>query len=260
MRVRASASARPAQRRASARQARSSALRAVASPVVAAAAVPTVSDTKATFLQEYKYPIPAIWGTILGELLVQHHLYRFHTNYEYSPLGALGLVSVYDQVMDGFPAPESTDAIFSAFFTSLKEDGATYRADASALLEKAGSAGGVEGLLAMEELSSLKAQADDGKLLYTKWQAIGLFRLLEVAGATEPEALKKLTESAGVNITKVNADLGMYKGILSKLQAARELMAEVMEREKKKEAERMAAKAAPAAEAPPTDTATPAEA
>jgi hypothetical protein len=42
----------------------------------------------------------------------------------------------------------------------------------------------------------------------------------------------------------VNRDLLMYKGVLSKMSAARELMAEMMAREKKKQAERDAEKAA----------------
>lgn len=239
-------SMRAAPRRAPAR--RAGAARAVAVVAQAAPAQsPTVADTKAAFMKAYPYPIPAIWGTVLQELLVQHHLYRYHHNYAYSQLGALGLVSVYDQVMEGMPVEGAKETLFSAFLTATTEDPATYRADTEALIAAAGEAGGVDGLLEMEALSALKAQADAGSLLYTKWHAIGLFRLLEVAGATEPEALKKLVEASGVTLSKVNGDLGMYKGILSKLQAARELMAEVLARDKKKEAERLAAKAAPAA-------------
>jgi hypothetical protein len=45
----------------------------------------------------------------------------------------------------------------------------------------------------------------------------------------------------------VNADLTLYKGLLSKLAAAKELMAEYLAREAKKTAQRMAEKEAKAA-------------
>ena len=48
---------------------------------------------------------------------------------------------------------------------------------------------------------------------------------------------------------RVSTDLGLYKGLLSKLASAKELMGEIMEREKRKTAERQAKKAAKAAEA-----------
>lgn len=49
--------------------------------------------------------------------------------------------------------------------------------------------------------------------------------------------------SLGVRVERVNSDLLMYKGILSKMSAAKELMEEMMAREKKKQAERDAGKA-----------------
>ena len=48
-------------------------------------------------------------------------------------------------------------------------------------------------------------------------------------------------------LNKVNGDLGMYKGLLSKLAAAKELQKEIFDREKRKDAERAAKKAEAAA-------------
>ena len=105
----------------------------------------------------------------------------------------------------------------------------------------------MDGLVAMEALSSLKARAAAGTLVYSKFIAIGLFRMLELTGATEPAALARLAEASGAPLSKVNADLTLYKGLLSKLAAAKELMAEFLAREQKKTAERQAAKEAKAA-------------
>lgn len=59
-----------------------------------------------------------------------------------------------------------------------------------------------------------------------------------VAGAKDPKALETLVNSMNVKTESVNRDLTAYKGILSKLNAAKELMAELMAREKRKQEER----------------------
>lgn len=107
--------------------------------------------------------------------------------------------------------------------------------------------GGVDGLVSLEALSALKTRAASNTLVYSKFLAIGLFRLLELTAATEPAALARLAEASGTPLSKVNADLTLYKGLLSKLAAAKELMAEFLIREQKKSAERQAAKDAKAA-------------
>lgn len=58
------------------------------------------------------------------------------------------------------------------------------------------------------------------------------------AGAKDPKALETLVKSMNVKTESVNRDLTSYKGILSKLSAAKELMAELMAREKRKQEER----------------------
>lgn len=148
---------------------------------------------------------------------------------------------------------------------ALDENAEQYRKDATALGAAAAGAGGVEGLAGLEALGAMKAKAAAGALVYSRFVAIGLFRLLELAGAMEPAALAKLVEAsgaraassfgradtprAGAPAAKVTADLALYKSLLSKLSAAKELLADFAEREKRKAAEREAEKAKAAAEA-----------
>jgi hypothetical protein len=68
--------------------------------------------------------------------------------------------------------------------------------------------------------------------------------MLELAGAKDPKALGGLVEGVGIPQERVNADLVTYKNILSKLKAAKEIMKEFVEREKRKQAERAAEKEA----------------
>jgi hypothetical protein len=104
---------------------------------------------------------------------------------------ALGFVSVYDQVLDGM-VEEERSAIFKAYIGALGEDAEQYRRDAANLeklaAELAGSSG-ASGLVAnasgselQQVLAAVATASQEGKLAYNKFFAIGLFRLLELAG------------------------------------------------------------------------------
>lgn len=64
---------------------------------------------------------------MLQELIVQQHLMRYKTSYRYDAVFALGFVTVYDQLMEGYPSDEDRDAIFKAYINALKEDPEHYR-------------------------------------------------------------------------------------------------------------------------------------
>ncbi|KMZ63330.1 Protein thf1 [Zostera marina] len=209
---------------------------------------PTVSDTKANFLKAYKRPIPSIYNTILQELMVQQHLMRYKKTYQYDPIFALGFVTVYDQLMDGYPNNEDRDVIFGAYIRALNEDPELYRSDAqkleewsstqnaNSLAEFASKEGGVEDILK----NVAERAGGQGNFSYSRFFAIGLFRLLEMANATEPVILEKLCAALNVNKLSVDRDLDVYRNLLAKLVQAKELLKEYVEREKKKMAERAA--------------------
>ncbi len=47
-----------------------------------------MADAKAKFTAAFKKPLPAIYSTIVQELLVQQHLFRWNRQYKYSEVGA----------------------------------------------------------------------------------------------------------------------------------------------------------------------------
>lgn len=89
--------------------------------------IPTVAETKSNFLKAYKRPIPSIYNTVLQELIVQQHLMRYKKTYCYDAVFALGFVTVYDQLMEGYPSDEDRNAIFQAYIKALQEDPDQYR-------------------------------------------------------------------------------------------------------------------------------------
>lgn len=89
--------------------------------------MPTVSQTKLNFLKAYKRPIPSIYNTVLQELIVQQHLIKYKKSFRYDPVFALGFVTVYDRLMEGYPSDEDRDAIFVAYVRALNDDPTQYR-------------------------------------------------------------------------------------------------------------------------------------
>ncbi|KAL5730699.1 Protein THYLAKOID FORMATION 1 [Ranunculus cassubicifolius] len=210
--------------------------------------IPTVSETKMNFLKAYSRPIPSIYNTVLQELIVQQHLMRYKKTYCYDAVFALGFVTVYDKLMEGYNSDEDREAIFKAYVQALKEDPEQYRKDAqkleewartqtgTSLVEFSSREGEVEGLL---KDISVRA-GGQGSFSYSRFFAIGLFRLLELSNATEPTILEKLCAALNISKRSVDRDLDVYRGLLSKLVQAKELLKEFLEREKKKLAERAA--------------------
>ena len=152
-------------------------------------------------------------------------------------------------------------------------------------------------------LAGIAARSASGEFFYTRFFAIGLFRMLELTEARDPKALESLVsvrllshfrdvmcvtaqfkhrsqswsqetffcqwvehrthagsdpasqdmvtlverkttmQSLGLKQELINKDLLLYKSILSKMSAAKELMAEFLSREKRKQAERDSEKA-----------------
>jgi photosystem II biogenesis protein Psp29 len=171
---------------------------------------------------------------------------RYKKSYRYDPVFALGFVTVYDQLMEGYPSDEDTDAIFKAYINALKEDPEQYRVDAqkledwaraqnsTSLIEFSSREGEVEGVL--KDIA--ERAGGKGDFSYSRFFAVGLFRLLELANAMEPTILEKLCASLNVNKRSVDRDLDVYRNLLSKLVQAKELLKEYIDREKKKREER----------------------
>ncbi|KAG1680832.1 hypothetical protein FOA52_008165 [Chlamydomonas sp. UWO 241] len=228
----------------------------------AAFAPPTLSFTKSAFLAGYPKPVNAVYNVVLQELLSSQHFMRHSKAYAYNEVFALGVVSVFEQVLETLPESERT-AIFDAYLSALGDEAATYRADAAALEESTASLTGPLGIDGDAHVNKVLAKIKEstvlskikestvglrkGNFFASKFFSIGLFRLLEISGAKEPSALESLVKSLGAPGEAISKDLTSYRGVLTKLTSAKELMAEFVVREKKKQIERDADKAARAA-------------
>jgi len=213
-------------------------------PTLSATAPNTVADTKKSFYEVYPRPLPALYSNIVLELMVQHHLIKFQSKHQYDKIFALGFVSVYDGIMASFPGDK--EELLGAYLGALEEDKAAYREDSESLTNWASSlssdvgeiAANASGSAQQQEFAQYASGFGDKTKQYNKFFAIGMFRLLELAGCTDPESLEKLTSSFNVPLDRVTSDLATYKGLLSKMTKAKELMDEIIAEQRKKSAQR----------------------
>lgn len=105
---------------------------------------PTVADTKQAFLAHFPKPLPSLYSTIIHELLVQQHLFRWNTSYCANPITSLGLWTVLEQTLGELADKQ---IIVQAFFGSLSMDIRTVQTEMRQVLDGVGKFGTIESIL-----------------------------------------------------------------------------------------------------------------
>ena len=92
------------------------------------------------------------------------------------------------------------------------------------------------------KLKAIAERVAEGKFQYTKFFSIGLFQLLQQSGLTDPDNFTSIIATMSLDKERVTKDLKIYKDLLKRLEMAKDMKAQFLERERKKQEERMAAK------------------
>ncbi|HEY9706289.1 MAG TPA: photosystem II biogenesis protein Psp29 [Allocoleopsis sp.] len=203
--------------------------------------VPTVSDTKRKFYDQYTRPINSIYRRVVEELMVEMHLLSVNADFHYDPIYALGVVTSFDKFMQGYQPEKDKSAIFDAIISAVGGNTQTYQQDAQELLKS------VENL-SISDLSDwinshdkLTAIARNSKFKYSRVFAIGLCTLLETIA---PDVFKDQKKAADVLISLANSlniphdklqkDLDLYRSNLEKMTQAKIMMEDLINAERKK--------------------------
>jgi photosystem II biogenesis protein Psp29 len=233
--------------------------------------VRTVADTKQDFYREFSKPINSVYRKVLDELMVELHLLTVNQTFAYDSIFALGVVTAYDRFTNGYQPAGDLAPIFLALCNSLSLSVDKLRGEATHASELAQrSPSEVKNLLSSLEttvnLDPLTAQireiASKEKFKYSRLFGIGLFTLLEIA---EPETTKEsgkrqaLLETVSKTLKigdRFPKDIDLYLSNLEKVEQGRQMMADMVEAERKKRAK----KEADALPAPSESTPSPKEA
>ncbi|MEI6427525.1 MAG: photosystem II biogenesis protein Psp29 [Pseudanabaena sp. ELA607] len=229
--------------------------------------VRTVADTKRDFYQAFPKPVNSVYRRIVDELLVELHLLRVNQLFVYDQVFALGVVSAFDRFMAGYQPEADVAQIFHALCHSLQFSADQLRQDAQVLNDLAQHQpeavkslicdldGGAEPLAAI-----LNGIAQNTKFKYSRLFGIGLYTLLEkvaaesIADNEQRQALlKQVGEKLNLGQDRLVKDLDLYRSNLEKVSQAQQMMADLVEAERKKREKRESSKVENA-EVSPTDS------
>jgi photosystem II biogenesis protein Psp29 len=221
--------------------------------------VRTVSDTKRAFYRHYDRPVTSVYRRVIEELMVEMHLLSVSEDFVYDPLYALGIVTTFDTFMEGYRPEGDSEAIFAALCQSIESSAEQYRQDAQHMLNSVEgmSLSDLQGTLANLEQASpeglpgvLKTVAQRDRFKYSRAFGIGLYTLVSKIDSEltkDKEKLmafmKEVAEAITISFDKLQKDIELYRSNLDKMVQAKALMAEVLEAERKKRAERAQAQA-----------------
>lgn len=184
------------------------------------------------------------------------HLLSVNVNFRYDQIYALGVVSSFDQFMQGYSPLEDKVSIFNSLCKALGEDPQRYQEDAQRLQEVAtgSSAPAILAGLTLsdstpgaEQLREMaQAIASNPEFKYSRLFAIGLFNLLQMANPemvkNEKElasTLKQVCDTLNLPEEKLQKDLELYRSNLEKMNQARSVMADILQADRKKKEQRL---------------------
>ena len=226
--------------------------------------VRTVSDTKRAFYGTHTRPISALYRRVVEELMVEMHLLLVNANFSYDPVYALGVISVFDRFMEGYQPDKDKHSIYHAIISAVEGDPNQYRSDAESALNAAKEIGSIDALKSLLEgaknggggvlKDTFHKVISDDKFKYSRLFTTGLYNIIEavdssvLADKEKREALlTEFSETLGFGTELLIKDVELYRSNLEKMAQAQEVMKDMIEADKKKQAQREKEKAERAA-------------
>lgn len=212
--------------------------------------VRTVSDTKQDFYKSFPKPVNSIYRRVIDELLVEVHLLTVNQTFVTDQIFFLGLATAFDRFTVGYHTESDRHAIFSSLCQSVLLNAEHIRYEATQLHELAmRSPSEVKNLLTTLEstanldplMGCVRAIAANPNFKYSRLFGIGVFTLLEItdaetiADSDKRQALiTQVAETLHLSGDRLVKDLDLYRSNLDKVEQARQMMADLVEAERKK--------------------------
>lgn len=232
--------------------------------------VRTVSDTKKDFYLAFPKPVNQVFRRVVDELLVEVHLLKVNQTFVYDAIFALGFVTTFDRFTVGYKPETDRFAVFHALCSALQFDSDRIRQDATTLSDLATrSPQEIKPLLTnldaginLEPLSGqLRTIANKENFKYSRLLGVGIYALLEISNPDDiadntkrEELLKLVGETLKFGSDRLIKDIDLYRSNLDKIEQARQMIADMVEAERKKRAQKETASISSAATETSTET------
>ncbi len=206
--------------------------------------VRTVSATKAAFINAYPRPIASVYRRVVDEIIVELHLVTVNKYFVYDPFFALGVVTVFDALMEAYQPEDQREKIYAALCQALQLRPEVLRQDAETLLHlmKSGDSANLLRLLQQDPeaedaggLRGILARMSDSKTYaYSRVLLIGLYTAFEVfAPADDSDKrtqlfLDTISQPLQFSNERVKKDLELYRSNLDKMKQAQTIVEEMV--------------------------------
>ena len=195
----------------------------------------TVSDSKKLFHEQFPYVIPGLYKRIVDEMLVELNLLNHQNEFKQDYLFCIGLTETFNDLMKGYKPEKHLDLLFESLCSSTNFEGKEIKETSQISQKEFEDKSSTDILKLLQEKSS-------SKLYPSRILNIGLYILilksLDLKGKNESETndiLSNIFENLKLSFNKAEKDIGIYKGTLSKMQQAKELIEELRIKDNKKE-------------------------
>lgn len=209
-------------------------------------AVRTVSATKATFFSAYPRPINSVYRRVVEELLVELHLATVKSNFVYDPFFALGVVTVFNALMEAYRPEPQRQPIYVALCKALQMKPDSLTQDAQKLRQLLGEGDPQQRLQLLQQQPEaedvgglrriLERMRDPQHYAYSRIVLLGLYTAYEeVATPLYPDLEERtrvffetVSQPLGFAEERVRKDLELYRNSLDKMQQARAVVEEMV--------------------------------
>ncbi len=212
----------------------------------------TVSETKREFHIHHHRPINSIYRRFVEELMIEMHLLMVNGDFRYDPIYALGVMTSFEQFMQGYRPETDKESILNAICKAVGADFQQYKQNASDVLAAAQT---IEISDLLSKITAITPEsAGDNYFLqtlahikqnpnfkYSRLFAIGLYTILSILDPelTKDEekrnqVLSQVADALNLSSEKVQKDLDLYRSNLEKADQFLKVLDEAIEAERKK--------------------------
>ena len=195
----------------------------------------TVSDSKKLFHEKFPYVIPGLYKRIVDEMLVELNLLNHQNDFMQDYLFCVGLTETFKELMKGYQPEKHLDLLFESLCSSTNfKSKEIYEISQKSQKE-------FENKTSNDILKLLKEKSNS-KLYPSRILNLAIYILIsnsqDFKDNDELQLNKMISDvfkKLNLSPNKAEKDIGIYKSSISKMEQAKELIAELRVKNKKKE-------------------------
>ena len=194
----------------------------------------TVSDSKKLFHEKFPFVIPGLYKKIVDEMLVELNLLNHQNEFTQDFLFCVGLTETYKELMKGYQPEKHLDLLFESLCSSTNFEAKEINEISQKSQKEFQSK-------TSKDILKFLTEKSNSKLYPSRILNLAIYILIsnaqDLKEKDESEKNKMISdifEKLKLSTNKAEKDIGIYKSSTSKMKQAKELIAELRTKDKKK--------------------------